>query len=250
MNRKVAIVTGSTRGIGRGIADALGDAGYTVVYSGSREGRPDGLDSAACYQGCDVADAGQRKRLIEETLARFQRLDVLVNNAGVAPLQRMDILETTEESFDRVLDINLKGAFFLCQLAARAMLRIQQAPPEGYAPRIVNVGSISAYTASTSRGEYCISKAGVAMVTQLFADRLAEHGIPVFEVRPGIVLTDMTSGVKDKYQQLIEQGITPIRRFGQPEDVARMVLAACSGLMDFTTGQVLNADGGFHLRRL
>lgn len=248
--QRVAIVTGSTRGIGRGIADALAGEGYAVVYSGTSPNRPEQIPADACYIGCDIADDNQRAALIEGTLARFDRLDVLVNNAGVAPLQRMDLLETTPESFDRVLGINLKGTFFLCQAGANAMMALQQRGLEDYHPRIINISSISAYTTSTNRGEYCVSKAGIAMVTELFAARLAQHGIPVFEVRPGIIDTDMTSAVHDKYAGLIAEGLTPIARFGTPKDVAGAVLAACSELLDFTTGQVLHADGGFHLRRL
>lgn len=247
---KTAIVTGSTRGIGRGIADALQKAGYQVVYSGTRQEAPDTLPLGVCYIGCNVAQEDQRRHLVEETLRRFGRIDVLVNNAGMAPRVRRDILETTEESFDEVLGVNLKGTFFLSQLAANAMLKLQAQELDDYAPRIINIGSISAYTSSPARPEYCISKAGVAMVTQLFADRLCEAGIPVFEVRPGIIETDMTSVVHAKYEKLIAEGVTPIRRFGKPEDVAQMVVAACSGMLDFTSGQVLNADGGFHLRRL
>lgn len=173
---------------------------------------------------------------------------MLVNNAGVAPLVREDILEMTEESFDRVIGINLKGTLFMSQLAAKMML--DHPNTMDYNPRIINIGSISAYTSSTARGEYCISKAGIAMVTQLFADRLAEVEIPVFEVRPGIIATDMTEKVHDKYAAMIKGGLLPIPRFGKPEDVADMVEACCTGLMDYAAGQVLNADGGFSLRRL
>lgn len=247
---KIAIVTGSTRGIGRGIADALREAGYRVVYSGTRAEAPDNLPEGADYIGCNIADAQQRKNLIDRTIERYGRLDVLVNNAGMAPRVRRDMLECTEESFDEVLSVNLKGTFFLSQWAANAMIALQKKGLDDYAPRIVNIGSMSAYTSSTSRAEYCISKAGIAMVTQLFADRLCEFGIPVFEIRPGIIETDMTHVVHDKYAALIDGGLTPIRRFGKPTDVANMVVAACSGLLDFTSGQVLNADGGFHLRRL
>ena len=247
---KVAIVTGSTRGIGRGIADALRGEGYQVIYSGTRQTPAVALPEDAIYIGCNIADSDQRRNLVDEVLQRFGRLDVLVNNAGMAPRVRRDILEATEESFDEVLGVNLKGTFFMCQLAANAMLELQRQNLEDYAPRIVNIGSMSAYTSSTSRGEYCISKAGIGMVTQLFADRLASAGIPVFEVRPGIIATDMTEIVHEKYEKLIAEGLTPIQRFGQPADVAKMVVACCSGLLDFTSGQVLNADGGFHLRRL
>lgn len=249
---KVALVTGSTRGIGKGIADALLKAGYAVVYSGTSAAKPDGLlfGDNAHYIGCNVADAAQREVLLQGVLRHFGRLDVLVSNAGVAPKERRDLLEMTQQSFDEVMDVNLKGAFFLCQSAAKAMLARRESWDATLPPRIVLIGSISAYTASINRGEYCISKAGLAMVTALLADRLAPEGIPVFEVRPGIVETDMTAKVHEKYDALIADGLLPIRRFGSPQDVAGMVLAACSGKLDYTTGQVLNADGGFHLRRL
>ncbi len=246
---KTALVTGSSRGIGRGIADALCENGYTVVYSGTRAERPAGLPAQADYFPCDIQDAAQRRAVIDHVVKTYGRLDVLVNNAGVAPLERRDLLDMEEESFERVIGINLKGTLFMCQLAARVMLAARGTLAD-YAPRIVNIGSMSAYTSSTSRGEYCISKAGVGMVTKLFADRLAGEGIPVFEVRPGIVETDMTKVVHEKYQRLIEDGLLPVRRFGKPRDVAQMVVACCSGLLDYSAGQVLNADGGFALRRL
>ena len=160
------------------------------------------------------------------------------------------MLETTEESFDRVVGINTKGTFFMCQTFANLMIGYQAKSLADYNPRIVNISSVSSYTSSTSRGEYCISKAGVSMTTLLFADKLAEYGIPVFEVRPGIIKTPMTDVVAAKYDKLIEEGLTPIKRWGTPEDVAKCVLAAASGLLDFGTGTVLNADGGFHIRRL
>lgn len=246
---KIAVVTGSSRGIGRAIADLLTPNGYQVVYSGARPQRPEDLPKDRDFFPCDISVAAQRQALMDHALQAYGRLDVLVNNAGVAPLERRDILEMEEESFDRVVGINLKGTFFLCQQAARIMLK-DKGRLSDYAPRIVNIGSLSAYTSSTSRGEYCISKAGVAMVTQLFADRLAAEGIPVFEVRPGIIDTDMTKTVHKKYARLIEGGLLPIPRFGKPEDVAKMVLACCSGLLDYSAGQVLDADGGFSLRRL
>lgn len=246
---KTAIVTGSTRGIGRGIADLLRENGYTVIYSGTRDERPADLPADADYYPCQIQNTDHRQSLIRHVLDTYGRLDVLVNNAGVAPQIRRDLLEMTEESFDRVLDINLKGTMFLCQLAANIMIEGKNLLHD-YAPRIVNIGSISAYTSSTARGEYCISKAGVSMVTQLFADRLAAEGIPVFEVRPGIIATDMTHVVHEKYEKMIEGGLLPVPRFGEPKDVAKMVLACCSGLLDYAAGQVLNADGGFALRRL
>ena len=246
---KTALVTGSSRGIGRGIAELLRENGYQVVYSGTRQERPRDLPEDRDYFPCNIAEGADRQAILAHILEKYGRLDVLVNNAGVAPLVRGDLLDMTEESFDRVLGINLKGTFFLCQAAARLM-RDGLGKIGDYSPRIVNIGSLSAYTSSTSRGEYCISKAGVAMVTALFADRLAALGIPVFEVRPGIIDTDMTRGVHEKYQRLIEDGLLPVPRFGKPEDVAKMVLACCSGLLDYSAGQVLNADGGFSLRRL
>lgn len=258
MNKKIASVTGSRRGIGLGIAEELGRAGYTVLLSDVvpvEEAEPAveqlrGQGIEAAYIRCDISREEDRRRFAREVRERYGRLDVHVNNAGVAPRVRLDVLETTEESYDFLMDINLKGTFFMCQTAANLMLDFQRAGVEDYLPRIVNIASMSAYTSSTNRGEYCISKAGISMVTKLFADRLAEYGIPVFEVRPGIILTDMTAVVKEKYEKLIADGVTPIRRFGQPKDVADCVMAAVSGRLDFATGQVLNADGGFHIRRL
>lgn len=247
---RIALVTGSSRGIGRAIADKLREQGYTVVYSGTRSEWPDTLPAACDYVPCDISQAAQRGALMEHVKSVYGRLDLLVNNAGVAPLVRSDLLDMSEESFDRVLGINLKGTMFMCQAAARMMLEGLRAGLADYHPRMVNIGSLSAYTSSTSRGEYCISKAGVGMVTSLFADRLAAEGIPVFEVRPGIIDTDMTRVVHEKYDRMIQQGLLPIPRFGTPEDVANMVLACASGLLDYAAGQVLNADGGFALRRL
>lgn len=255
---KIATVTGSRRGIGLAIARELAADGYTVVLS-------DVIDEAEAatlladlkaegfsvdYRRCDISKADDRAALFAYIRDTYGRLDVLVNNAGVAPRVRLDLLETTEESFDFLMNINLRGTFFMCQGAANLMRERQGADLPDYRPRIVNIASMSSYTSSTNRGEYCISKAGISMVTQLFADKLAADGIPVFEVRPGIIQTDMTAAVTEKYQKLIDEGVTPIRRFGQPKDVADCVMAAVSGRLDFATGQVLNADGGFHLRRL
>ncbi len=244
---KIAVVTGSRRGIGLGIAKKLAENGYTVVMSATaeRENVTELLNEFS--QNGFSAD---RKNLVDSVMEKYGRIDVFVNNAGVAPLERLDILNTTEESFDRLMNTNLKGTFFLTQLAANAMLE-NKGKLENYNPRIVNISSVSVYASSVNRGEYCVSKAGISMTTTLFADRLAEEGIPVFEVRPGIIMTDMTAKVQEKYKKMIEEdGVTPIRRFGTPEDVADSVLAACSGLMDFSSGQILNADGGFHIRRL
>ncbi len=255
---KNALVTGSRRGIGLGIAKALAEDGYHVILSGTatKEATQDVLDEflakgwSAEYRRINISDLDEIKEQVDQIFQDLGRLDVLVNNAGVAPKERKDILEMTPESYHYVLDTNLRGTFFMCQAAANHMIRSLDQGFEDYRPRIINICSMSAYTSSTNRGEYCISKAGISMVTALFADRLAEYGIPVFEIRPGIIKTDMTAKVTEKYQKLIDEGITPIKRFGLPEDVAGFVRAACSGYMDFTTGQVLDADGGFHLRRL
>ncbi|MBQ4051508.1 MAG: 3-ketoacyl-ACP reductase [Oscillospiraceae bacterium] len=255
--KKTAIVTGSRRGIGLGIAKELLKNGYAVLLcaTAEKEAVTDLMEELnrlgeADYIRCDISVPEDRRKLIAAADEKWGRLDVLVNNAGVACAVRLDVLETTEESFERLMRINLEGTFFMCQLGANKMIEMKKRGLADYTPRIINISSISAYTSSVSRGEYCISKAGISMTTQLFADRLAEEGIPVFEVRPGIILTDMTAVVKDKYEKLISEGITPIRRFGQPEDVAKCVLAACSGMLDFGTGTVLNADGGFHIQRL
>jgi len=255
---KVAVVTGSRRGIGLGIAKELARNGYSVVMSATVDAeqasdltkslREDGL--AVEYIQCDISERQHRDNLFSKVMEKYNRIDVLVNNAGVAPKRREDILIASEEDFDRLMAINLKGTFFMTQMAAKLMIETLRKGMEDYSPRIVNIGSISAYTSSPERSGYCISKAGVSMITQLFAHRLSEYGIPVFEIRPGIILTDMTAVVKDKYEKLIAEGITPIKRFGTPEDVAKCVMAACSGLLDFATGQVINADGGFHIRRL
>ena len=242
--RKVAVVTGAYQGIGKGIADKLTQNGYAVVYSDVLP-EMNGVD----YFKCDISVAADRRALCEYAVKKYGRVDLLVNNAGVSCKVRLDILETTEESFDRVVGINTKGTFFMCQTFAVEMIRLL-GKAEEYTPRIVNISSNSSYTSSTSRGEYCISKAGVSMITSLFADRLGEYGIPVFEVRPGIIKTPMTEVVSEKYDKLIENGLTPIKRWGTPEDVANCVLAAASGLLDFGTGTALNADGGFHIRRL
>ena len=254
---RVAIVTGAARGIGRAIALALAAGKWAVVinYRSSGEAaaemqraieEKDG--SALCVQG-DVAVAVDRQRLVATTLEHFGRIDLLVNNAGMAPRQRVDMLEMSEASYDEVMNVNLKGPFFLTQQVAKVMVdEVQRGVTSE--PIIVNIGSLSAYTSSVNRAEYCISKAGVGMMTMLFADRLAQHSIRVYELRPGIIETDMTHGVKGKYDTLIAGGLTPIQRWGQPEDVAKAVAAIASGLLPFSTGEVINVDGGFHLRRL
>lgn len=257
MSERVALVTGAGRGIGRGIATALASRGWSVVvnYRGNAAAAAETVQlieaggSRALALQADVASDEDRQRLVDETLSAWGRIDLLVNNAGMAPRQRLDILETTEASYDEVMTVNLKGPFFLTQRVANAMISlIRQDVVER--PAIVNIGSLSAYASSPNRGEYCISKAGMGMMTALFADRLAEFGINVYEVRPGIIETDMTSVVKEKYDALIGDGLTPIRRWGQPDDVARAVVALAEGSFPFSTGEIVNVDGGFHLRRL
>jgi len=200
----------------------------------------------------DIGRSTDRLRLIEFVRSKHGRLDLLVNNAGVAPEVRADILEATEESFDRLININVKGPYFLTQLAARWMIEQTRTgvPPVPFAPKIITISSISAYTASVNRGDYCIAKAALSMLTPLYAARLAEHGINVYEIRPGIIATDMTSSVKAKYDQLIADGLTPIKRWGTPEDVGKAVAAIALDLLPFSTGEVINVDGGFHIRRL
>ena len=254
---QVAMVTGASRGIGRGIATALGAAGWTVVinYRGNAAAAQESAEAVQAAGGqslivqADIGAAPDREFLVRETLEKCGRLDVLVNNAGMAPRQRTDLLQMTEASYDEVMAVNLKGPFFLTQRVANVMVELLQ---EGRIrqPKIVNIGSVSAYTASVNRGEYCISKAGLGMMTALFADRLAAHGILVYEVRPGVIHTDMTSVVTARYDAMIEEGLTPVKRWGEPDDVARAVLAIVEGYFPFSTGEVINVDGGFHLRRL
>lgn len=255
--KKIAIVTGSRRGIGLATVKKLMSDGYTAVLCDvvEKEEVKDLLaelnrHGEADYFRCDISVPENREALMDAVVEKYGRIDALVNNAGVACKQRLDILETTVESVERLLRINLEGTFFMCQAGAKRMIAMKKAGLPDYNPHIVNIASMSSYTSSVSRGEYCMSKAGISMVTKLFADRLAEENISVFEVRPGIIMTDMTAVVKEKYEKLIAEGVTPIRRFGQPEDVANCVSAACSGLLDFGTGTVLNADGGFHIQRL
>ncbi|MFP4356587.1 MAG: 3-ketoacyl-ACP reductase [Phycisphaerae bacterium] len=249
-----ALITGAARGIGAGIAKALAPAGYDVaifdiIDAGETVAAIEQAGRKAVAISGDVTKAEDRQKAVDTVAETFGRLDLLVNNAGVAPSQRLDVLEATEESYDRVMTINLKGPYFLTQLVANWMLQQRKDRPDDPLA-IVNVASISSYTASPSRGEYCLSKAGVSMATKLFAARLAEEKINVYEVRPGIIKTDMTAAVTEKYDKLIAEGITPIRRWGYPEDIAKAVLACASGLLGFSTGEVINVDGGFHLRTL
>jgi 3-oxoacyl-[acyl-carrier protein] reductase len=260
MASKTALVTGGSRGIGRGIAIELARAGCRVAinYAGNAAAAAESLSLVKAVGGTgmiiqgDISVAADRERLLHQTIADFGRIDLLVNNAGVAPNVRADLLDAGEASFDRLFAINLKGPFFLTQLVAKQMLR-QERDPEGFRGRIVNITSISAYAASINRGDYCMVKAGLAMMTKLFAERLATESIHVYEIRPGVIATDMTGGVKEKYDKLIihdERGITPIRRWGTPDDVARAVRAIAEDRFPFSTGAVFDVDGGFHLHRL
>jgi NAD(P)-dependent dehydrogenase (short-subunit alcohol dehydrogenase family) len=262
----VALITGGSRGIGRGIARELAKIGWDLVinYVSNLSAAQETVgDCVSCAQAkgltvrvetfrADIGEAEDRRSLIEFCKARFARLDLLVNNAGVAPQLRADILEASEESFDRVLKINVKGPYFLTQLAARWMIEqsASRRVPAAITAKIVTISSISANTASSNRGDYCISKAALSMLTPLYAARLAEHGINVFEIRPGLITTDMTRAVKEKYDELIAQGLTPIKRWGTPQDVGLAVAAIAQDLLPFSTGEVINVDGGFHIRKL
>jgi len=254
---RAALVTGASRGIGRAIALELAAAGFDLGLGFARNAKAaEEVRAAVEARGrrvvlCpgDLARREDREAILRVLRDGFGRIDLLVNNAGAAPRVRADLLDATEESFDEVLAANLKGPYFLTQAAARWMVEIRRRDP-ARPLHIVNISSISEYTASPNRGEYCVAKAGIAMMTRLFAERLAEHDIRVNEVRPGIIATDMTAGVKEKYDRLIAEGLTPIRRWGRPEDVARAVLAIVSGAFDFTTGSAFDVDGGFGLRRL
>ncbi|MDP6469110.1 MAG: 3-ketoacyl-ACP reductase [Pirellulaceae bacterium] len=256
-DRPVALVTGASRGIGRAIAERLGSGRHAVAVNYFRS--PDAANEvvqaieatggkAFAVQG-SVALADDRQRLIDETLDRFGRLDVLVNNAGITSPGRRDLLDATEESWDEVFETNLKGPFFLAQRAAREMIEMATAGTLAGGV-IVNVSSISAYAVSPNRVDYCTAKAGLQMVTWQLACRLAEHNIRVFEICPGVIQSDMTAPVVEKYDALIADGLAPIRRWGQPDDVAKAVEAVVSDAFPFTTGERINVDGGFHMRRL
>ena len=257
MNAKTALITGGSRGIGRGIVLSLVERGWQVGFSYNKgaEAAADVLriveqsGGKACAVQADICRTADRQRLLDSVFEVYGALDLLVNNAGMGPRQRVDLLEMGETSYDEVMATNLKGPFFLTQETARRMIaqlklgQVQQ-------PMIINIGSISADTSSTRRGEYCLSKAGMGMMTTLFADRLAEEGILVYEIRPGIIATDMTAGMREQYDQRIAQGLLPIRRWGQPEDVARAVVTLAEGALSYSTGEIIHVDGGFHIHRL
>ena len=259
----VVLVTGSSRGLGRGVAETLASAGYSVAIHYARNSEAAAEAAAACAAkatnpaqkfalvGGDLSSSADRKRLLDETLAAYDgRLDALVNNAGMAPRVRADLTEMSEESFDEIISVNLKGPFFLTQLVARHWLetKVPSAIPTGR--KIAFVTSVSADTASINRGEYCISKAGLAMTSLLWATRLAADQVQVVELRPGIMATDMTSGVKGKYDQMIADGLVPQRRWGNPDDVGRAVRAFLDGDFSFSTGAVFHLDGGLSIRKL
>ena len=249
-----ALVTGAARGIGAGIALGLAESGFNVVVfdvidTGETVKAIEDAGARGLGIAGDVTSAADRAAALEKTRSQFGRLDCLVNNAGVAPKVRADILEAGEQSYDRVMNINLKGPYFLTQAVANWMIEQETQRKDDWMS-IINISSMSAYTASPSRGEYCISKAGVSMATSLWAARLAEFGIGVYEMRPGIIETPMTATVKDKYDKLIGEGLTPIKRWGQSEDIAAAVAVCARGELAFSTGEVINVDGGFHLRIL
>ncbi|GAB4109976.1 MAG: 3-ketoacyl-ACP reductase [Phycisphaeraceae bacterium] len=255
--RRVALVTGGTRGIGLGISMQLAQAGFNLAVNGRREEsdvqdvldrlRSHGVD--VIYGRADVASTQDRKQMVDAIRDRYGRLDVLVNNAGVAPTERADILEASEESFDRLIRINLKGPYFLTQHVARWMAE-QYGQDPSFTGSIINVSSVSATVASVNRGDYCISKAGISMATRLWAARMADLGVSVYEVRPGIIRTDMTAGVTEKYDKLIAEGLTVERRWGTPEDVGKAVCVLAKGELSYATGSVIMVDGGLTLPRL
>ena len=245
MNQPVAMITGASRGIGRAIALELSKTHQVIAtYKGNREAAESLQQATGCdIVQSDISSASDRKALVDFSLQKYNRIDLLVNNAGIAPRERLDILEATQESFQELIHTNLEGPHFLTQTVARQMV-------EQKSGRIVFVSSISAYTASINRAEYCISKAGVSMSAQVFAQRLAPEGIGVFEVRPGIIRTDMISKVEKAYDEKIANGLLPQRRMGEGSDIANVVRAIADGLLDYCAGQIINADGGFHIRSL
>ena len=254
---KTALITGAGRGIGAGIATKLASEGWNVAICDLKPMEDGKAQCAeleknygikADYFRCDISKTEDRQKLVDDVIATFGSLEALINNAGVAPKVRADLLEMSEESYDAVMNVNTKGTLFLTQAVANEMIANRE--ENGVRGAICNISSMSAYTSSVNRGEYCISKAGVSMITKLFADRLATYGIPVNEVRPGIIATDMTAKVKDKYDTLIDGGLLPIARWGKPEDIACAVFALMSGALPYITGQSLDVDGGFHIRRL
>jgi NAD(P)-dependent dehydrogenase (short-subunit alcohol dehydrogenase family) len=256
-SKPVAFITGGSRGIGFGCASHLAKNGFDIAINGMRDesavseaiAELKALGADVLYCQGDIGSAEARAAMLDKIKAHYGRLNVLVNNAGVAPKERKDVLEATEESFDYVVGTNVKGPYFLTQAAANWMIEQKAGDPEGFYT-IINVGSISATVVSVNRGEYCVSKAGVAMMSALFAARLGEYGIPVYEVRPGVTKTDMTSGVTDKYDALIKNGLCVTPRWGFPDDIGKAVASLAQGNFAYSTGQVIMIDGGLTMPRL
>lgn len=255
--KKVALITGGTRGIGLGIAVELAKAGFNLALNGQRDETEvrsvledlREMNTEVAYFRGDVSVGEDRFRMLDAVIQRFDRINVLVNNAGIAPPERMDILYATEENFEYVMNVNLQGPYFLTQLVANKMIETKRSEPEEFYC-IINVSSVSATIASVNRGEYCISKAGIAMATRLWASRLGEFDIPVYEIQPGVIRTDMTSGVQEKYDRLFQSGLAIQQRWGLPEDVGKVAASMASGSMPYSTGQVVRVDGGMSIPRL
>jgi len=257
-NKPVAVITGASRGIGRAVAISLAQEGFDIAAI-ARSVDSEGMEILATSiektgaeffpVGLDISCTGCQKEVVSNILERYGRIDFLVNNAGVAPLQRNDLLDMTEESYDRVMNINLKGPVFFAQKVAKEMIWLKQTI-SGYKPVIVFITSVSAYMTSTNRAEYCVSKAGLSMASTLFADRFANEGIRVYEVRPGIIQTDMTVKVRDKYDKLIAEGLVPQHRWGLPEDIGKAVASIACGNFDFSTGMVFEISGGLNIHKL
>jgi NAD(P)-dependent dehydrogenase (short-subunit alcohol dehydrogenase family) len=256
LNSPVALVTGSTSGIGKKVSIELSKNGYILAVNGTREKEKAKLvlneirknEAKRIYIRADISKVKDRNKILNTLKESFGRIDLLVNNAGISPKIRDDILEEKEEEFERILAINLKGPYFLTQMIAKWMIQLKTQITD-FNPKIINISSISAYTSSLSRGSYCVSKAGLSMMTKIYSDRLSGIGINVYEIRPGIILTPMTKPLKEKYDKLISQGLLPIQRWGVPNDVAKAVVAIAKNCFPYSTGEVFNIDGGFHLKR-
>lgn len=257
MKQQIALITGGSRGIGLGIAQSLAKENWNLAINGMRhesavketlDALQNGKNEVIYCQG-NIGESADRHRIIQQVINRFGQLNALINNAGVAPKERKDLLDMSEESYDRVMNINLKGTFFLSQLAAKEMVKSKEKDSE-FPGVIINISSISATVVSVNRGQYCISKAGMSMVTQLFAARLGDIGIPVYEIRPGVISTDMTAVVKEKYDHLFQEGLSVQKRWGYPEDVALAVTSILKGDFPYSTGQVFMVDGGLTMPRL
>ena len=254
---KVALITGGSRGIGLGIATELAKAGFDLAINGMREESSiknvlrnlEEYEVKVAYFRGDVSKKDDRQAMVDAVIKTFGKVNILINNAGIAPPERKDLLEATEESFDHVLFVNLRGPYFLTQMVANNMISLKKQTPEEFFC-IINVSSVSASVASVNRGEYCISKAGIAMATKLWAARLGEFGIPVYEIQPGVIRTDMTAGVQEKYDRLFQSGLAIQPRWGEPSDIGKVAVAMATGSMPYSTGQVVMVDGGMTIGRL